>query len=612
MAERDRIAAASRTPSAAPAQSAGLLRGVARDGLRGARDPYPFAPRIRESFGRFAPPRIVASIGTAARTAARSLNAQGFALGHRVGFDAPPSLHTAAHEAAHVAAAGLGARVAGGVGHPGDAHERLADAAAGAVVAGRSAEPVFHTAFGDRQPAPAPEDGAALQMKNRIIAPDPPPTTTHKTPWKQIDDTLKAAYQPGFDLRTHIKNYSSGFRQMVEELGDSALRATQVTAKLDTSAKAPRRSVPMQTAYGNLGDFMAQITGTPLDEAYEGGHLVSDEILGTASNVGYNLAPQIGSLNRADYRKIETLAQLGTESDTGTATYTVKVSYEPDVPNPTFDFDLGTIVDRLNIRGYLDPSKLPDGTLEGKITLNAWVPSLWRAKVVADEKDDVMSGTSRIDLTDPGRGTARGYFGLPSAVKKKARPSDGEAPETIRFMDTLNWGMDSMLYNVPPGSKLWHTGQQGDRRSQHKWAAVQPVPRGQNARNKGGPVALPKPAMESFPKLGRTFSLTAGLAGDEFAGDVDGPDARSQWIIDRLDHETHFGFGYKEHTRKASQAIFSAFDGEKKSLKRARVEKNVNNLWGGKGSAAKRRKTMFVVNTLLSNTTDTSAKRIKE
>lgn len=133
----------------APVQRRGEGRGgadvqaVASAGVRGASGALPHLEAIQASFGRHDVSHARAQIGGSAAEASRSIGASAYATGDRVGFAAPPSLHTAAHEAAHVVQQRAGVSLLGGVGRAGDAYERHADQVADLVVQGKSAEPLL-------------------------------------------------------------------------------------------------------------------------------------------------------------------------------------------------------------------------------------------------------------------------------------------------------------------------------------------------------------------------------------------------------------------------------------------------------------------------------------
>lgn len=102
--------------------------------------PLPHLETIQASFGRHDVSGIESHTDSHAREGTALMGAQAFASGEHVGFGRAPDLFMAAHEAAHVIQQRAGVQLFGGVGEPGDAHERHADEVAGLVVRGESAE----------------------------------------------------------------------------------------------------------------------------------------------------------------------------------------------------------------------------------------------------------------------------------------------------------------------------------------------------------------------------------------------------------------------------------------------------------------------------------------
>ncbi len=134
-----------------------------------ASEPLPHREAIQASFGPHDISGIRAQTGGAAGDAAEAMGASAFATGNTVGFGGPPSLHTAAHEAAHVVQQRGGVQLKDGVGRPGDAYERHADAVADRVVRGESAETLLdQVAGGNQAAAGATQAAAAVQAR-----PDP-------------------------------------------------------------------------------------------------------------------------------------------------------------------------------------------------------------------------------------------------------------------------------------------------------------------------------------------------------------------------------------------------------------------------------------------------------
>ncbi len=128
---------------------------AAATGVSGSSGRLPGIDKIEASFGQNLG-NVRAHVGGQAARAAASMGADAFTYGENVGFRDRPDLHTAAHEAAHVVQQRSGLQLKDGVGRKGDVHEKQADAAADAVVQGKSAAPILESARGTR---------AALQRK---------------------------------------------------------------------------------------------------------------------------------------------------------------------------------------------------------------------------------------------------------------------------------------------------------------------------------------------------------------------------------------------------------------------------------------------------------------
>ncbi len=139
------------------------VRRAAAAGVQAPSTPLPFAERIQRSFGGFDLHGVRAHLGGEAAASARSLGARAYATGNHVVFAGRPDLFTAAHEAAHVVQQRAGAGPTGGIGRPGDPHERNADAVAEQVVAGRSAKRLL-APFAERP------DGGARQAPHLSLS----------------------------------------------------------------------------------------------------------------------------------------------------------------------------------------------------------------------------------------------------------------------------------------------------------------------------------------------------------------------------------------------------------------------------------------------------------
>jgi hypothetical protein len=127
----------------------GDVHAAARRGVAGPAAALPFVDRIQRLFGRHDVSRVQAHTDASAAAGADAMGAEAFAFGEHVAFSAAPTLFTAAHEAAHVIQQRAGVHLQGGIGQPGDAYERHADAVAARVVAGQSAADLLD-AYSDR------------------------------------------------------------------------------------------------------------------------------------------------------------------------------------------------------------------------------------------------------------------------------------------------------------------------------------------------------------------------------------------------------------------------------------------------------------------------------
>lgn len=125
-------------------RSGRLIRSVARAGFKGHPGSYPFQRRIQAAFGRHNISYVSAFNDAAAMRANRKLGTLAYASREKVAFRGYPDLHTAAHEAAHIIQQRKGVRLTDGTGKKGDAYERNADAVAGRVVRGKSAEALLN------------------------------------------------------------------------------------------------------------------------------------------------------------------------------------------------------------------------------------------------------------------------------------------------------------------------------------------------------------------------------------------------------------------------------------------------------------------------------------
>jgi hypothetical protein len=147
--------------------------GAARDGVASANRPLPHLDRIQSSFGRHDVSGARAAVGGPAADATGRMGALAYTSGDSVAFRSEPDVNLAAHEAAHVVQQRNGAKLPGGVGRPGDGYEKQADAAAGAVERGESAEAVLDSHVpGDSSDSSGPSVQHRLEVDaSRIFEP---------------------------------------------------------------------------------------------------------------------------------------------------------------------------------------------------------------------------------------------------------------------------------------------------------------------------------------------------------------------------------------------------------------------------------------------------------
>jgi hypothetical protein len=525
-------------PRRSPAE-ASTLGSVAEAGLTGPDRPYPHYERIAASFGSHAPPRLTAKIGGPARAAADRLHAHAFVKDGRAAFAAAPSLAQAAHEAAHVVHQSLGGRPPGGVGAPGDGGERLADRAADAVVHGRSAEPLF-----DR--VAAGTGGGGLQLMNRIGSPTVAPS--HKTPWAEIAEQLDLDTDV-CEIDTNVGALGGPFRAMVQALGDDTPRAETLTADLDgvrPGGGDERDSDPTQTAFGNLGQFMSYITGssTPLNYQFEGGHLASDQLLGTDSYVARNFAPQRRQINSPIYRKIEELAEEGTEPKDS--------SVKKKRPDWELKAELEYLASKVSIPTDLVTSRLsiPEKAI-GKtpkpptVELTQRVPRRWKTTIDSKDPDFVFGHRTEIDTAE----TSGAMLGW----KPKEEDVESAKGDCETHIDANYWAMDSMRHQVPSCDSRRSTGTGADRKSVHTFTAVQSVPLGPHMKTKGLVLMTPPPAE---PLKLHSLRRTRSWNDIDFQANAKGPSASAKRKADEfLEDEEEEGQPWKVQKIALSRAL---------------------------------------------------------
>lgn len=494
---------------------AAMLHAVAERGVRGAGVACPYADRINPLFGSFALKGLQAHLGASARESAERLSASGYVWRGKLAFAGWPTLRTAAHEAAHAVQQQYRLDLPSGTGKKGDRHENLADHAAVAVEHGRSAEPLLKAALGE---APAASATPSLQMQNKITNPICDPVAT---PWKEITDQLNLDDQK---YRVSEQLLVMGYGDMVRTLGDKCARAREVTATLDGGRKGGSRTGDAtQTAYGTLGTLMSYLTKTETPRKYnfEGGHLISDEILGDDSYEQYNFAPQRGHLNSPIYRKIEALARDGTEAKNKTIakqkppwTFKVEVKYD----GSKVSIPVSKLLKLLSIPPEAISKDPPPRTVE----LEQRVPQIWKAQIDSGDSDFVFKGESTVDPAETS-GAALGYRATEAEVLNAIA-------ETLQYIDATYWSMDTMTNAVVGQSPTTRsTGSGTTAQSRHTFTAVQAVPMGQTAQKGIVQSVVPAPTPVLPIKLARSISFSEIPEGDFADRNI------SQWANEKAD-----------------------------------------------------------------------------
>lgn len=153
---------------ASPSSSViGGVKGLFSSGMSGGS--LPFQAQIQKSFGPYDISGVKSSSGPLAQRANHMMGSEAMTRGEQVAFKGPTSLHVAAHEAAHVLQHRTGLRIPGGVGTPGDRHERFADSVASGVTAGRSVAGLLDRTVGTKaRTAKRPRSDAPVQMFTKI------------------------------------------------------------------------------------------------------------------------------------------------------------------------------------------------------------------------------------------------------------------------------------------------------------------------------------------------------------------------------------------------------------------------------------------------------------
>ncbi len=136
------------------------VRREAMQGVRGSGSELPHRGAMERYFG--GPLDVRAHTGAEAQASSRALGARAYTVGRDIAFgSASPGPELVAHELTHVAQQARGVRMADGLGRPGDAYERQADAVAAGLRSGRPASDFL----GDPFPGTGEGGAPAVQRK---------------------------------------------------------------------------------------------------------------------------------------------------------------------------------------------------------------------------------------------------------------------------------------------------------------------------------------------------------------------------------------------------------------------------------------------------------------
>jgi hypothetical protein len=227
------------------------VRSAAAEGVRTPAVVLPHLGRIQASFGHHPIGHVKAHLGAEAIRAARAMNARAFTSGDHVVFGGTPDLRTAAHEAAHVVQQRAGVQLAGSIGREGDAYEHHADAAADAVVAGRSAAGLL-------EPFAAPT--AQLQQM--------PGNPVQRMPYAEVrvGRYYKVQTESGTQtLLLKVKRLNPAERYVF-----STLESPRSEIEVDDNARILEMAVPPQPEEARVPVFISNESGTMMASSVAG------------------------------------------------------------------------------------------------------------------------------------------------------------------------------------------------------------------------------------------------------------------------------------------------------------------------------------------------------
>jgi hypothetical protein len=238
-------------------------------------------------------------------------------------------------------------------------------------------------------------------------------------------------------------------------------KPTQVVAKIKGTRRTPGGRASngvMQSAMGNLGDHERAVIGRDARKSYEGGHLISDKLLGDDSYVEDNFVPMHNDLNSPDFRNLERKAERGLIDQSTKAaqpnvaiTMTVDVAYADD----PFSVDLAT----LRANNVIPATFVKTDSGATSITFPRRVPARIQAKLEYDTG------------AHPNLCFAEENVGPESFNRLKGTAMDvDKLPLLDQASQEPTWGMDSAATDAGGAT---HTG---GVFGFEMFSAVQPVP----------------------------------------------------------------------------------------------------------------------------------------
>jgi hypothetical protein len=486
-----------RSPAPAGPSTGSLqrVRDVAAQGVSGSGAALPHLGAIQRSFGSGHDLSAVRTHSDGVATAAaQRVGAAAYTYGDRIAFTGTPSLHMAAHEAAHAIQQRAGISVPGGVGRPGDAHERQADAIADRVVQGRSSADLLAA----RAASPA---SPAVQMA---------PQATHfgrMIDQRYVETTHGADITIAFEPNDEVNATKIGMLQSVKTVASNKTILTDPTEE--------RRSVPSGPGQGYVVDRVSSrndpIYGT--NSLAPGQGLADSDAAGSTHEIGYHYTegatpktknawmhdkPQYGDFKNSGMT-FETTALALEGAQQGTYYGSVKWGWERDNAGTLKKIDFTAVSQGTPTQNFLVPAKKwNSGATRGTLVTAKAPTQVYNFKngkfvpVYTVAKDtEVTSSTARsgpdvvyLDVTF----TNGSHAGKDSLIKEPDLTDKGDGgaltalPETTVYVVAQVGGVKLNDFakgpwrdwdTLPTGTRVQPTGK---TTTADQWGAPKPAP----------------------------------------------------------------------------------------------------------------------------------------